>query len=182
VRPLLADRLLRAWYGRDERFHGALKSRAQSEVAHYAAVAAMQQMSGEYIELELALDTGGNTDSEVIAISPDEWSEQLNWLASMFGAESKNLPLQRVSTLQEDDSRFYVSAILSKSDERVRVAVVQWHKVPFETWWGSVREQYSPSVSTTNFEYALPQIGTAACENDCWSYLSFATSPVRLVV
>jgi len=174
VRPLLADRLLRAWYARDERFHGTLKSHAQSEVARYATVAAMQQMSGAYIEIELALDTGSNTDSDVVALSPDEWNEQMNWLARMYGAESNNLPLQRVSTLQEDDSRFYVSAILAKSDERVRVAITQWHKVPFETWWGSVREQYSPSLSTTNFDYAMPQIGATACTNDCWSYLSFA--------
>src|SRR5512141_2863993 len=54
VRPLLADRLSRAWYARDERFHGALKLRAQSDLARYATVATMQQMSGEYVELELA--------------------------------------------------------------------------------------------------------------------------------
>jgi N-acetylneuraminic acid mutarotase len=174
VRPLLADRLLRAWYARDERFHGALKSRAQSEIAHYATVATMQQMSGQYIEIELALDTGRNADSDVVALSPDEWNEEINSLAEMFGAESNALPMRRVSTLQEDDSRFYVSAILAKSKERVRVAIVQWQKVPFETWWGSVREQYSPSFSTTNFNYVLPQIGTTVCENDCWSYLSFA--------
>ena len=45
VRPLLADRLMRAWYGRDERFHGELKSRAQDEVAHFTTVSAMQQMT-----------------------------------------------------------------------------------------------------------------------------------------
>ena len=174
VRPLLADRLLRAWYARDERFHGVLKSRAQSEVARYATVAAMQQMSGEYIEIELALNSGSNTDSNVVALSPGEWNDQMNWLARMYGAESNNLPLQRVSTLQEDDSRFYVSAIIAKSEERARVAIVQWHKVPFETWWESVREQYSPSTSNANFEYALPQIGATACTNDCWSHLSFA--------
>src|SRR5918995_2214438 len=53
VRPLLADRLLRAWYGQDERFHGELKSRAQSDLERFTTVPAMQQMNGEYIELEL---------------------------------------------------------------------------------------------------------------------------------
>ncbi len=174
VRPLLADRLIRTWYARDERFHGALKSRAQTEIASYTTVSAMQQMSGEYIELELALDNGSHPDNDVISLSPDEWDEQVNWLADIFGAESNHLPLQRLSALQEDDTRFYVSAVLAQSDERVHVAVVQWHKVPFETWWGSVRAQYSPRIATTNFHYALPQIGVTTCVNDCWSYLSFS--------
>ena len=174
VRPLLADRLLRAWYGRDERFHGELESRAKGDLALYTTVSAMRQMSGEYVELELVRDSGGNTNQDVLALPPKEWNEQMDWLARMFGTESATLPTQRLSTLQEDDSRFYVGAILAKGDERVRVAFVQWNKVPFETWWGSVREQYSPSISTTNFDYALPQISATACTNDCWSHMSFA--------
>jgi N-acetylneuraminic acid mutarotase len=174
VRPLLADRLLRAWYARDQRFHGALKSRAQTETARYTTVAAMQKMSGEYMELELARGTGSQTNNNATALSPEEWTEQMNGLASLFGTQSNHLPLQRLSALQEDDTRFYVSAVLAQSDERVRVAFVQWHKVPFETWWASVREKYSPNITTANFDYVLPQIGATACANDCWSYLSFA--------
>lgn len=173
VRSLLADRLLRAWYARDERFHGALESQAQSEIERYDTVAAMQKMSGDYIEVELALESGSNRYSDVAALSREEWDEQIGWLARMFGSESRDLPLQRVSTLQEDDTRFYVSAVLAQSEGHIRVATVQWQKVPFETWWAGVREQYAPNVASTNFEYALPQIG-ASCTNDCWSYLSFA--------
>jgi N-acetylneuraminic acid mutarotase len=174
ARPLLADRLLRAWYGRDERFHGELKSRAQSDLALYTSVSGMQQMSGEYVELDLVRDAGSNTNGAAITLSPAEWNEQMDWLARVFDSESADLPVQRVSSLQEDDSRFYVSAVLDKSDERVRLAIVQWQKIPFETWWASVREQYAPGVPSTDFEYALPQISTTVCANDCWSHLSFA--------
>ncbi|HEX5941585.1 MAG TPA: hypothetical protein VFY66_04875, partial [Anaerolineales bacterium] len=173
ARPLLADRLLRAWYGRDKRFHGELESRARSDLARYTTVSAMEQMSGEYAELDLVRDAGSKTNGAAITLTPAEWNEQMDWLASMFGTNPGDLPLQRVSTLQEDDSRFYVSALLEKSEERVRVAIVQWQKVPFETWWSGAREQFSPNIQATNFGYSLPQIG-AACENDCWSHLSFA--------
>lgn len=174
IRPLLAERLLRNWYGRDERFHGALKSRVQSDLALFTGVAAMQQMSGEYFELELIRNDGSQTNSDKSALSPAEWDEQLNALAGIFGTTPKDLPLQRLSTLQEDDSHFFVSAILSKSDESLRVATVQWNKVPFETWWAGVRDRYSPRVAASNFQYILPKIATNTCTNDCWSYMSFA--------
>ena len=174
VRPLLADRLLRDWYGRDERFHGDLKSRAQSDLSLFTTATSMQQMSGEYIELELVRDTGRQTNPDVIALSPEEWDEQMHSLEDTFGTQFQELPLQRVSTLQEDNSRFYVSAILSKSADSLRLATVRWTKVPFETWWASVRDQYAPNIASANFEYALPQISTTTCTNDCWSYLSFA--------
>jgi hypothetical protein len=175
VRPLLADRLLRAWYASDDRFHGELKSRALRELADHATVATLQQMSGEYVEFDLVRDIRGKTDSRDIALSPEEWDEQMSSLAGMFGTQPEELPVQRLSALQEDNSRFYVSAILSKSENRLRVATVQWQKVPFETWWTSVRNQFSPRVAPTNFEYVLPQISTTtSCTNDCWSYLSFA--------
>jgi N-acetylneuraminic acid mutarotase len=173
VRPLLADRLLRNWYGRDERFHGDLKSRVQSDLALFTTAASMQQMSGEYVEFELIRDTGGQHDPGVITLSPEEWDEQTAALANTFGSPSSELPLQRLSTLQEDNSRFYVNAVLSQTDNSLRLVTVQWNKVPFETWWASVRDQYTPSVASANFEYVLPQIGST-CTNDCWSYLSFA--------
>src|SRR5882762_7244479 len=53
ARPALADRLARSFYAHDQRFHGALRQRAQAELANQT-VAEMQQASGTYSEIEWA--------------------------------------------------------------------------------------------------------------------------------
>jgi hypothetical protein len=52
ARPALVHRLIRNWYGTDERYHGELKWRAQAELSRYGTPRQMGKMSGEYRELE----------------------------------------------------------------------------------------------------------------------------------
>src|SRR5206468_4627451 len=64
ARPALAERLITNWYAYDQRIHGALKQRAETELqAHLPAVASaeagptveqMKQLSGKYTEIEVA--------------------------------------------------------------------------------------------------------------------------------
>ena len=46
ARPALADRLARNLYAHDERFHGALKQRAEADLAAHDSVKQMKQTSG----------------------------------------------------------------------------------------------------------------------------------------
>src|SRR6266513_1252307 len=48
ARPALAERLLTNWYAYDERIHGDLKQRVETELKTYPAVEQMKQLSGKY--------------------------------------------------------------------------------------------------------------------------------------
>ena len=39
-----------------------------------------------------------------------------------------------LSRLQEDDSRYYATAVLEKGRDRLKVATIAWQKEPFESW------------------------------------------------
>jgi len=139
ARPLLADRLCRQWYARDERFHGALKARAALEIEGLTAET-LRSTGGQYTEFEIKKNT-----SEIAA---GRFGEQDCW---MLGMESgrfppsrglhvpsdttpESLPIGLVSALQEDDTRFYALAVLEAAPRTVKVALVQWPKVSFDHW------------------------------------------------
>src|SRR5213592_4932376 len=52
ARPALADRLITNWYAYDQRIHGELKLRAETELQTRARVEQMKQLSGKYSEME----------------------------------------------------------------------------------------------------------------------------------
>src|SRR5436309_9235372 len=53
ARPALADRLITNWYAYDQRIHGELKQRAETELQTRARVEQMKQLSGKYSEMEV---------------------------------------------------------------------------------------------------------------------------------
>jgi hypothetical protein len=61
ARPVLAERLIRHWYASDERFHGELKRRAETELSWSVAVERMREMTDEHREVEWRLT---NSESE----------------------------------------------------------------------------------------------------------------------
>jgi hypothetical protein len=62
ARPALADRLARNFYAHDQRFHGALRQRAQAELSNQS-VAEMQHASGAYSEIEWARSDDESSDT-----------------------------------------------------------------------------------------------------------------------
>jgi hypothetical protein len=50
--PALANRLIRTWYAREERYHGEGKARAEAELRTFGTVAQMRLLGGEYGERE----------------------------------------------------------------------------------------------------------------------------------
>ncbi len=44
------------------------------------------------------------------------------------------MPIGELSGLQEDGDRFYVTAVLDKGNEHVKLAIVEWKKQPFDVW------------------------------------------------
>src|SRR5205823_1695179 len=88
ARPALADRLLRNWYAHDERIHGELKKRAETELVPHPTIQQMKQLSGNYSEIELIRsDAGHEQDRHAIGhgvqLSSREWDQTMQKLAAM---------------------------------------------------------------------------------------------------
>ena len=95
ARPLLAERLMRAWYAEDERFHGALRARARAESKRFSTAAAMKQMSGDYIEMEFVRDdSGSQTKTGAIGMPSAQWDDLMTWVAGTFGVGRSSQPPQ----------------------------------------------------------------------------------------
>ena len=228
ARPALADRLARNFYAHDQRFHGALRQRAQAELANQT-VAEMQQASGTYSEIEWARSddessdtmegqpsnvvsnlmrgvarnqapqapgyTGPREASNMVKMNGSEWTQNVQKLATIFGnahpvAEgarsaqprtlsglssqepAKATSIARIKTgqlspLQEDEDRYYATAVLEKGKDRLKVATVAWLKQPFESWRGQAESQPRTLSATSAANYNLP--ADNQCTDDTWS-------------
>jgi len=195
ARPMLVDRLIQNWYGSDEQVHQELKARAESALNKYPFTAQMRQLGGEYSESELVrteatpTPAGPASEASITRLSATEWDQAISKLESAFadqGAEYRaecltcsnkevmNLapraavPLDRVSALQEENQRFYVTAVLSRSSDRVKVARVEWPKTNFDQWWDASRNQFETNTQTAAHTYQLPAISQTGCVDDTW--------------
>lgn len=124
ARPLLADRLIRNYYAYDDRFHGGLRSLAQNELNKISDPAQMKHMQGEYLETVFAKskdDMKENIYGEII-LNEAEWA---NFIKKI---DKKGFHINEISSLREDENRFYSTAILEKSENRIRIATIQWNQ------------------------------------------------------
>lgn len=176
ARPLLVERQIQEWYGFDERFHGKLKKRVMRELRLHDKD--MKGMNGVYQEVELRKGKS-HEDKEmekkdVLELSEEEWAEEIGQLAGEFGVKGQDamkLPLGQLSKLQEDDERFYAVGVLEKGSERVMIAVVEWQKVGFDTWWSKEKERFTTEIEGEDYAYNLPEITLTAIAplSDTWS-------------
>ena len=193
-RPALAERLLTNWYAYDQRIHGDLKQRAEAELGPHPALAQMKQLSGNYSEIEFYKTDGPEEPANRhprhgITLNGREWNEAVEKLACDFGvrrdlaafqsadvsAHSENsvaranTPIGSLSLLQEDETSFYVTAIISRTDEYLKLATVSWSKEPVELWLGRVESQAAAATASPGSNYTLPQIAGGGCIDDTWT-------------
>ena len=171
ARPTLVERLIRNWYAHDERFHGELKQRAERELAMRNTAPQLRQAGGEYAEIEWT--RGERAEShrrgagvKAVTMNAEEWEAQ----ARHFGQ------------LREDEARFYVTMALEQGKDRMKVAVVEWRKEPFDQWWAKagghtemaeMAEKSEMAQSATGYEYRLRSLFAAGADNT-WAILSGA--------
>ena len=156
ARPALADRLITNWYAYNQRIHGELKLRAETELQTRASLEQMKQLSGKYSEMEVVKNEPAqakqNRDSgRSIKLNSHEWDETAQKLSATFrrierprldargGLQSRPydpaesyemIPIGKLSSLQEDENRYYATAILNKTHDYLKLAVVSWLKEP----------------------------------------------------
>src|SRR5262249_42050621 len=147
ARPALAERLLTNWYANDQRIHGEVKQRAETELQANSTIARMKQLSGKYSETELVRSDNGQGKlnrgvGHNVGLNSHEWSETVEKLLVTFNksesqllngrnpaiaggrpfqstrpavAPYQALPVGQLGQLQEDESRYYVTAVIKKT-------------------------------------------------------------------
>jgi N-acetylneuraminic acid mutarotase len=189
ARPALAERLITNWYAYDQRIHGQLKQRAEAELEGHLTVEQMKQLSGKYSEIELVKsDTVHPPDhrdvEHSVKLNSREWNETVQKLARVFGdsvaagaSPTKDhvrqslaqIKTRAVSPLQEDESRFYATAILGKATDRVKLATVSWSKESFESWIAMTENHVPTTISAHSSTYTVPKISEGGCVDDTWT-------------
>ena len=204
ARSALSERLLTNFYAHDQRFHGDLRQRAQADLRVHHSVRQMKQTAGKYSEIEWARSDSSQdelTRSTEAGVRMDsrEWDENLQKLAAIFGdargvaADAPATPKPRkggspargalttqiktgvLSPLQEDEGRYYTTAVLNKAEDRLKIATLEWRKEPLESWRARAVNQMPKVTAAMSANYTLPTIsdGATGCADDTWT----ATSP-----
>ena len=165
ARPLLVDRLIQSYYSGDERFHGELKARAHAGLA----AGSMRVAGGHYTRNRLAsrhkreLPVSSGLNLRIF----DERVRELK--RSLGGPSGEHSSSARASSLREDSHRFYAVAVMALDDSKLRLASVEWPKVPFDTWWSSTRQQLPMQLAAVNYNYILPPFApNGNCRDDSW--------------
>ena len=190
ARPALSERLVTNFYAHDQRFHGELKKRAEADLREHRTVRQMKQTSGKYSEIELVRsDSAQEKDDRGIEpgvkVESDEWDENVQKLAAIFdgskngtvrtlGAPTTQMKTGVLSPLQEDQQRYYATAVIKKTKDRLKLATVEWRKEPFDSWKAAVETQLPKIMVAASADYVLPTISGAAggCSNNTWARTS----------
>ena len=77
-----------------------------------------------------------------------------------------------LSPLQEDEGRYYATAVVEKTKDHLKLATVSWRKEPFESWIATAESQVPIAVAAPDGNYALPKISEGGCIDDTWAATS----------
>jgi N-acetylneuraminic acid mutarotase len=80
-----------------------------------------------------------------------------------------HISVGRLSFLQEDESRYYATAAVSKGNDHLKVATVSWQKEPLQSWLARAENQAPEEIASLNTNYALPILVADGCIEDTWT-------------
>jgi len=198
ARPALTDRLLSSWYAYDQRIHGELRRRAELDLAAHPAVEQMKHLSGKYSETELIRSSIGHEEDRSalgysVQLNSREWDETVQELAAMFGdrpvaaraparptlgegwspakaATMTQVKTGVISSLQEDETRFYVMAVIGLRDDRLNLVTISWPKEPLHQWLLKTENQLPTAIRVPTASYPLPKIADGSgCIDNTWA-------------
>ena len=89
ARSALAERLVTNWYAYDQRIHGELKQRAETELQAHPTADQMKQLSGKYNEIEFFKSDGSPEETHCRPehggkLTSPEWDQTVQRLATTF--------------------------------------------------------------------------------------------------
>ena len=175
ARPQVADRLMRDHYSNDPRFNAAARAIAHDERAQYGTVGEMRQMSGSYNVADFTRSASPETATGT-QLSAAQFDALIQEVAGTFvmredgpsftrppitGARPVDeIPVGRVSDVREGTDRFSVVAVLSRDQDHIELASVEWPKVSFDAWWKSARDTLSTQVEEPQRAYQVRAVSS----------------------
>ena len=84
----------------------------------------------------------------------------------------ETIPLGTLGALQEDETRYYATAVLNRATDRLNVATVSWLKESLESWLDRAESQAPIAIRETTASYTLPKIALGGCIDDTWTATS----------
>ena len=81
------------------------------------------------------------------------------------------VPVGVVSPLQEDKERYYATAVIERTNDRLKLGTVAWLKEPLESWLAKVKDQTPNLTPVVAANYTLPKVsdGMDGCIEDTWA-------------
>jgi N-acetylneuraminic acid mutarotase len=154
-----------------------VKSDRPREDAHHRSDHRVKLTSREWDETMQKLVAMLSDDHPVAAGVPPA---QPTWLAprksAIFGTvlPAKDTSIAQIKTgvlssLQEDEERFYATAVIQKTKDRFKLATVSWPKGPLDAWLARVESQVPKATAASNANYTLPAADESACVDDTWT-------------
>jgi N-acetylneuraminic acid mutarotase len=136
--------------------------------------------SGEWDESVQSLaGTFNNTDAAQSAGFELQRSRFVgNFQSGATSVHSKNatsdydsLPVGKASALQENETCYYATTVLAKTNDRLKLGTVEWLKEPLESWMAGAENEAPNAITVPNGNYTLP--GTpgvmGGCTDDTWT-------------
>ena len=83
-----------------------------------------------------------------------------------------------VSSLREDEIRYYATAIIEKTNDHLKLATIGWPKEPLEPWLARVEKRVLTVAIAPSGNYRLPKISDrATCIDDTWTATAAPPDP-----
>jgi hypothetical protein len=90
-----------------------------------------------------------------------------------------NIPVGKVSPLQEDNGHYYAVAVMKKGKDRLKLATIAWLKEPSRSWLAKAEAQVPITMAAVSANYTLPAIAapSGGCTDDTWTATSLTSAP-----
>ena len=90
------------------------------------------------------------------------------------GSPGKAAPLTQIKPgvlrpLQEDEGRYYATAVIEKTADHLKLATVSWLKEPLESWLARVENNAINELQLPAASHRLPKIEAGGCIDDTWT-------------
>jgi hypothetical protein len=124
----------------------------------------------------------GHDSDHSIKLNSREWDQRLQKLAQTFSDNAvaagvspaksvsiTKIPAEVLSPLQEDETCYYATAVIEKSDDHLKLATFSWTKEPLASWLAGAKTQAPSLITAMNDSYSLPTVVGAGCVDDTWT-------------
>ena len=81
----------------------------------------------------------------------------------------ETIPVGKVSPLQQDETHYFVMAVIEKNSNGLKLAMVCWLKEPLESWLAQAEKQPPAAVTMSPASYTLAKVSDGgSCNENTW--------------